>query len=46
MLKFVGLRPKLYIYDYEKLTHYDMNEDGVEVLAKKKTATNKERIEK
>ena len=31
ILKCVGLRPKLYSYDYEKLTHYGMTENGVVV---------------
>ena len=35
MLKFVGLRPKLYTFDYEKLAHYEINEEGVEKVVKK-----------
>ena len=30
MLKFVGLRPKLYSYDYNKLVHYIIDENGNE----------------
>ena len=28
MLKFVGLRLKLYSFNYENLAHYEMNEGG------------------
>ena len=34
MLKFVGLRPKLYSLDYERLAFFQINEDGKEVEVK------------
>ena len=37
MLNFVGLRPKLYSFDYEREAHFDIDEDGVEIEVNKPT---------
>ncbi len=44
MLNFIGLRPKLYSFDYEREAHFDMDEDGMEVEVEKRTATSEIRI--
>ena len=44
MLNFVGLRPKLYSFDYERLAFFDVDENGVEREVKKQTATSVTRI--
>ena len=28
MLNFIGLRPKLYIFDYERIAYFDIDENG------------------
>ena len=44
MLNFVGLRPKLYSFDYKRIAYFDRDEDGEEVEVKKPTATSMKRI--
>ena len=43
MLRFVGLRPKLYSFDYEREAHFDCK-DGVEEEVDKLTSTSVARI--
>ena len=44
MLRFIGLRPKLYCFDYERLALFDTDENGDEVEVDKPTATSTQRI--
>ena len=39
MLKFIGLRPKLYSYDYNKLAYYDVDENGKEKVTETPTSS-------
>ena len=43
-MKFIGLRPKLYCYEYEKLAHFDTDEDGSEIEVDRPTGTSVSRI--
>lgn len=44
MLNFIGLRPKLYSSDYERVAYFDVDEDGMVVEANKRTETCETRI--
>ena len=44
MLKFIGLRPKLYSLDYQRLAYLYLNENGEEVEVKNPTATSISRL--
>ena len=44
MLRFVGLRPKLYSIDYERKAHFDLDKNGVDKEVKKPTSTSVTRI--
>ena len=44
MLKFIGLRPKLYCFEYNRLALFDIDDDGIEVEVYKPTDTSTQRI--
>ena len=44
MINFVGLRPKLYSFEYEKIVHFDQDENGEEVEVKKPTTTSVSKV--
>ena len=44
MLSFTGLRPKLYLFLYEKIVYFDQDENGEEVEVKKPTESSISRI--
>ena len=44
MLNFVGVRPKLYSFDYERIAYFDIDKDGNEEEVDKPTDTSETRI--
>ena len=39
-VRFIGLRPRLYSFGYERKAHFDIGKNGVEEEVKKPTATS------
>ena len=44
MLNFTGLRPKLYSLDFERLAHFEKDDQGIEIEVSKPTAISETRI--
>ena len=44
MLNFIGLRPKLYSFDYEREVYFEKDEDGEDVKKEKSTDISVSRI--
>ena len=44
MLNFIGLHPKLYSFDYERIAYFNIDEDGIEIEVGKPSDTTTTRI--
>ena len=44
MLNFIGLRPKLYSFDYERIAYFDIDKNGIEIEVGKSSDTTTTRI--